>query len=129
MRRAPSPGPFLSDNDGATAAEFAIISPVLLAFLLGIIGCGQMLWTQNTLQYAVEQAARCAAIAPSTCGTSAQIQSYAVSKAPGLSGLTTNAFAVGSASCGKTVSASLPYAILKPISISVTLNAFSCRPT
>src|ERR1700744_1113317 len=114
MRRDISLRSLLNDVGGVSAVEFAIIAPVLLAFVVAILGYGQMLWTHNTLQYAVEQAVRCAVISPSTCGTSTQIQNYAVSKAYGLTGLAASVFPVGSASCGTPGSASLPYTISNP---------------
>ena len=45
--------------DGGSAAEFAIIVPVLLLMVIGIFEFGRAYWIQNTLQYAAEQTARC----------------------------------------------------------------------
>ena len=63
----------ISDIRGATAVEVALILSPLLLMVLGVTDGGRMLWTQNTLQYAVEQAARCAVVNTTTCGTAAQI--------------------------------------------------------
>src|SRR6202011_2494551 len=99
--------------------------------------------TQNSLQYAVEQAARCAVVnttispscpttcasCPTTCGTTAQIQSYAVCMAYGMS-LSSSVFS--SSNCGSNtqqVSASYSYTPLFPFPNNVTLTASSCRPT
>jgi hypothetical protein len=97
-----------------------------------------MLWTQNSLQYAVEQAARYAALnqaacnpGPPTCYTAAQIQSYAASMANGMS-LSTSVFSSASPGCGANttqVSASYSYAPLFPFPSNVTLTASSCRPS
>ena len=52
---------------GATAVEMAFLLPVFMLFLLGICEFGRALWTQTALQFAVEAAARCAAVSPSLC--------------------------------------------------------------
>jgi Flp pilus assembly protein TadG len=119
---------FRADKSGAAAVEFAFVGLALIFLLFGIVECGQMLWTQNALQYAVEQAARCAVVNTTTCGTTSQIQTYAASKAYGLS-LSSSVFSVATPSCGTQVSASLPYATGLPLKISVTLSAQSCRPS
>jgi Flp pilus assembly protein TadG len=51
-----------SNRDGAAATEFAIILPVLLLILMGLIDFAMALHTKNTLQYAVERAARYAIV-------------------------------------------------------------------
>jgi Flp pilus assembly protein TadG len=51
-----------SNREGATAVEFAIILPVLLLILMGLIDFAMALHTKNTLQYAVERAARYAIV-------------------------------------------------------------------
>jgi Flp pilus assembly protein TadG len=43
---------------GAAAVEFAFILPVLLLFVFGTFEFGRYFWTQNVLQYGVEQTAR-----------------------------------------------------------------------
>lgn len=118
----------LSDDQGSFAVEFGLIAPAFLLFIFGAIEGGLALWTQSSLQYAVEQAARCAVVDPTDCGTTAQIQSYAAAKVYGQS-LSSTVFSVNSAAaCGTQISASLPFQALV-IPISVTLTASSCRPT
>lgn len=103
---------FGADIRGATAVEFAFIASPLILMLLGIVDGGRMLWTQNALQYAVEQAARCAAVNSTTTCTPALIPSYAASMAYGMS-LSSSVFSSSSAGCGTLVgtqvSASLVY--------------------
>jgi Flp pilus assembly protein TadG len=119
-----------SDIRGVAAVEFALILLPLLLMVLGIIDGGRMLWTQNSLQYAVEQAARCAVVnSKTTCSTAAQIQSYAASMVYGMS-LSSSVFSSGN--CGSNtqqVSASYSYTPLFPFPNNVTLTASSCRPT
>jgi Flp pilus assembly protein TadG len=46
------------DARGAAILEFAILGPVLFAFLLGIVEAGRMLYVRQSLEYATEEAAR-----------------------------------------------------------------------
>ncbi len=47
------------DESGAATLEAALALPVFFMLAFGAIGWGLLLWEQNTLQYAVEQSARC----------------------------------------------------------------------
>jgi Flp pilus assembly protein TadG len=49
---------FLKDQTGASAVEFAIILPVLLALIFGIIEFGLYLFNQHIMTNAVREAAR-----------------------------------------------------------------------
>ncbi len=115
---------------GVAAVEFAFIFPALLLFVFGAFVTAQMVWTENTLQYAVEQAARCAVVySTTTCSTPAQIESYAASQAYGIANVSAGTFSSNpSAACGQQVSASLAYEMLPLLTSTVTLTASSCRP-
>lgn len=56
--RALAPRRLLAAEDGASAAEFAIVVPIFLTLLLGAFDFGHALWTINSLQFVVEQGAR-----------------------------------------------------------------------
>jgi Flp pilus assembly protein TadG len=114
---------------GAAAVEFAIILPILLLCVLGLIEFGRAIWTQATLDYAVQAAARCAAVDPLTCGTAAQTQQYATTRAPGLS-LPAAVFTLTTAACGAQVTASLAFDFLVSalLPYSQTLSATACFP-
>jgi Flp pilus assembly protein TadG len=43
---------------GSVAVEFALIIPVALAILVGIVEVGRALWIRTSLQFAVEEGAR-----------------------------------------------------------------------
>jgi len=122
--------PPASRRCGAVAVEMAIVLPVLLLFVFGLIDFARLIWTQSTLDYAVEAAARCAAINATQCGSAVQVQDYAVSKALGLD-VTRSAFSVATVPCGMRVSANFSFefvlAWLFPSSITLTANA--CYPT
>ncbi len=49
---------FLSDNRGASAGEFALVLPIMLIFLLGIIDVGYYAWTINRGEKATQMGAR-----------------------------------------------------------------------
>jgi len=48
----------IRDRRGASAAEFALILPLLLIFLLGILDVGRLLWTWNKAEKATQMGVR-----------------------------------------------------------------------
>ena len=117
-----APSGFRRDERGSAAIEFGLTAPAFLALLFGALQGALMLWTQLGLQHAVERAARCAAINASLCGTSAQVQAYAVTQ--GLANaLPTSAFTLVSTGC---VSGT---ANVRFVISTVSLSARSCFPT
>jgi Flp pilus assembly protein TadG len=121
---------FLRHKGGATAVEFAFTAPVFLALVAGIIEVGMLLYTQVALQHGVEAAARCASVDTHNCGTTSQIQSYAVAQSLGLS-VPASTFTVSAPNCGTKVQASSPFAFVFNnvfSTTSLTLTAWSCFP-
>ncbi|OIQ63918.1 TadE-like protein [mine drainage metagenome] len=109
---------FIFCRRGAAAIEYAIVLPVLLMFVLGIMDTGRLLWTYATIYKATEAAARCAAIAAAVptavaCTTSAQTQTYAVDAAWGLA-IDASTFTVSSPACGIQVHASYDFQFTIP---------------
>jgi len=49
---------FMRSSAGASAAEFAMVLPLALAFLLGIIDVGRYVWALNELEKAAQMGAR-----------------------------------------------------------------------
>jgi Flp pilus assembly protein TadG len=120
-----------SRNSGVAAVEFAMVLPIVLLCVLGLAEFARAIWTQATLDYAVEAAARCAAVDTNTCGTDVNIQNYAADKAPGLSFADpATTFGVTRPSCGVQVTATLPFTFLVPalLPYSPTLSAHACFP-
>lgn len=52
----------LRRDDGATAAEFAMVLPLLILFLFGIIDVGRYMWTLNQVEKATQMGARMAVV-------------------------------------------------------------------
>ena len=116
-------------RDGVAAVEMAILLPAFLTVLLGIVEFGRVFWTQTALQFAVEAAARCAAVDTTTCSGTSTTQTYAASQAFGLTIPSTD-FSVTQPSCGNKVSIAYSFSFLVPALLpwTVTLNAQSCHP-
>lgn len=116
------------DVRGNAAIEVALTLPAVLLFVFGIIEFGEAVWLQNALDYSVAEAARCASINLTDCGTTAQIQSYA-SNQSGYS-FDNSIFLVSTPTCGNQVSAAYPMALTIPyLALSVTLTAHACYPS
>lgn len=122
----------MGDRRGGAIIEFAVAMPVFVMLLFGIFEFGRMLWIQNALHYSVQQAARCASVNATTCGSTSAIRSYAASIAG--ANIPSSAFTVTlSASCGSVtgdkVTASYPLSLNVPyMSLNPTLTAQSCFP-
>lgn len=121
-------------RDGATAIEMAFLLPVFLMFLLGIVEFGRAMWTQTALQFAVERAARCAAVSPSAC---TDVPAYAASQVYGLSIPAASFTHTPNATCGAasitggaevTVSYAFQAIVPQLVPVDVTLSAKSCHP-
>jgi Flp pilus assembly protein TadG len=118
---------------GAVAVEYALILPMLLLFVIGIIDVGRLLWTFTTLNRAAEAAARCGAVNSIDCGTAAAIQNHAVDEAWGMN-IAAAAFAVTTPACGVQVTGTYDFVFAIPALATttplgtVTLKATACYP-
>lgn len=120
----------LRDSRGAAAIEFALIAPIFIALVLGIMAVGMLLLTQFSLQHGAEMAARCASINKNTCGTTSAIQTYAAQQTFGLNP-PPSTFSVSTEACGNRITASYTFLFLTTLFgvPSVTLTAQSCFPS
>ena len=113
---------------GSTAVEFGFVLIPLVLLLLGAMEFGRAMWVQNALNYSVEQAARCASINATSCGTTQNTQTFAAAAAG--AGFTSSVFTVTNSGGCNTVTASYPFTINVPfVSRSITLTAQSCYPS
>jgi Flp pilus assembly protein TadG len=119
------------DRQGGPAVQMALILPVLVVTLFGIIEMGRLMWTESALHYAVSQAARCRSIDATNCGTDALAKSYAVAKSVGVNVGISN-FTVATCTGGKQVSATYTFTsglLLLPSAFTVNVDPHSCYPT
>lgn len=106
-----------ADQRGTTAIEFALVAPLLLAFLFGSLETGRYIWFAAALDHAVGKAARCAEVVGGACATP---EGLAEAVKAGLSGLAviapvgTSALVIRKAACGTEVQVGLPYPSLVP---------------
>lgn len=118
---------FLSSRSGSIAAEFALIVPLLLVLIFGVIEFGRVMWVRNSLQSAVEDAARCYALNRPACDTGAKVKAYAAAAAMGVPVDASN-FTLPADTCGKKVEGVYVFSSVVPIiPLSVTLGVNACR--
>ncbi|MCJ8191042.1 TadE/TadG family type IV pilus assembly protein [Sphingomicrobium aestuariivivum] len=58
----------MGDRRGGSAAEFALILPILLIFIFGIIDAGRFMWAQNQQEKALQAAVRYAVVTDPVAG-------------------------------------------------------------
>ncbi len=114
---------------GTTLIEFALLLPLFVLIVVGIMQLGQMLWIQSALQHAVAMAARCASVNATNCGTVAQVEAYAATQAYGVV-LPGDTFTASAAPCGNQVVAAYDFTFQTALlpSPSISLSARSCYP-
>ncbi|WP_025559967.1 TadE/TadG family type IV pilus assembly protein [Sphingomonas sp. UNC305MFCol5.2] len=90
----------LGDRRGSTAAEFGMVAPLLIAFLIGTIDVGRFLWECNRAEKATQMGARFA-VATNMVPTGLSTYSFAVSGSL-VQGDPIPASAFGGATCSST---------------------------
>lgn len=60
---------FTRDQSGSSAAEFALVLPLLLILLFGIIDAGRWMWTYNEAEKATQMGARFAVVGDGVSGS------------------------------------------------------------
>jgi Flp pilus assembly pilin Flp len=123
------------DERGTTAIEFAIVAPVFILLVIGILYLCMCLSVVNSMHYAVEEGARCASVrTPLQCTDNVTTIAYTQSRYYGPSSLPkfdydSPAFA---AACpnGHSVSGQLTYVVdLGLKQITVPISATACFPS
>ena len=116
-----------ADDRGTTAVEFAILAPALVLLLVGAIYIGLALFMVGSLNYAVEQGARCASVKTTVCSNATTTVSY--TQAQYFGPTSTPAFTYATGACGNIVSGSVTYvANLGITTVSVPITASACSP-
>lgn len=96
---------FISDTSAATAAEFALVLPLMLLFLFGIIDVGMYGWRINEAEKAAQMGVRYAVVTnvvATDLGTATYIGDTHCTPNPLAAGDTICAAALGKISCGDT---------------------------
>ncbi|HEY3811677.1 MAG TPA: TadE/TadG family type IV pilus assembly protein [Caulobacteraceae bacterium] len=122
---------FLKDSSGGSLAEFAMVVPVFIGLVFGIIHFSYVVYAQATLNAAVEAAARCISLG-TDCTDSTTTTSYASSHYQGPNVGQVFAYSApttGSCANMKKVSATGAYKVNVVVtSITINLSARSCYP-
>lgn len=116
-----------NDERGTTAVEFAIVGPVFIALVVGMLYLCMCLFLVGSLHFAVEEGARCASVRTLVCSDATTTVSFAQSRYFGPSSPTFTYDA--NAPCGKSVNASINYVLnvgLKQVTVPITATA--CFP-
>jgi hypothetical protein len=107
--------------------EYALVLPVFITLVVGALCAGNLAFAVNGLHYAVQDAARCAAVKTGVCTDSSTTIAYAQSRYSGPK--IGPAFAYSTAGCGHTVSGAGSYPlILAAYIINVPISASACYP-
>jgi Flp pilus assembly protein TadG len=120
--------PLRACESGAAAVEVALVLPLFLMLVLGILYCSLLAFSTASLHYAVQGAARCAALQSAPCLDAAATRSYAQRLYHGPSSPAPQ-FTASAAACGSRVSGSLTYVLdIAFARWSVPLTATACFP-
>lgn len=117
---------FGSSAEGTAAVEFAFVMPAFLALIVGAISASILLYSNVSLQKAVEAGARCFSVNASQCGDSSAAQSYAQSQYHGVS---SPIFTASTPACGHQVVGTVTLGIEAVVTnLTLPLSATACFP-
>ena len=118
---------FPSDNCGTAAIEFAIVGPIFLTLVVGMIYTCMLMFTVGSMQYAVEEAARCYSVKTTVCTDNASTATYASNAYFGP--ITAPNFTASVAACGHRVNAATDFTFNSGLgTFVVPITATSCFP-
>ena len=114
----------LRDRSGGPVIEFAMAAPALFLFLFGIIELGYAMWIQNSLDFSVATASRCASLNGTAC--SGQVATYAADQSG--ADIASSVFTyTRTAACGCQVTATYSMPLNIPwTDLTVILTSDSC---
>lgn len=116
-----------NDRRGTTAVEFAIVAPVFIMLVIGLLSTSMVLYAIGSLHYAVEEGARCASVRTTECTDPNTTLAYTKSHYYGPSSSPTFTFA--SLACGKSITGSTNYVMdLGLTRFTVPVTATACFP-
>lgn len=119
---------FQGDAGGASAVEFALVLPAFVLLVLGSVSAATLGFSVASMNYAVEEAARCAAVKKAACLTPTDIANYA--RAQYVGPAVAPVFTYSTAGCGNTVTGTAIYSLdLVPQFTKVPLSTAACHPS
>jgi len=119
---------FGADRSGAAAVEFALVLPAFVLLVLGSMGAATFGYSLASMNYAVEEASRCAAVKTTVCSNSTSTALYAKSHYSGPA--ITPVFTYSDSGCGNTVTATATYSFnLIPQLKNIPISVSACRPS
>jgi Flp pilus assembly protein TadG len=74
---------YLGDRRGATAAEFALVAPLIIMLMMGVIEAGRVVYTQTALSFAAQEGTRYAIVRDGQV-TTEEIEAFAHSRMLGV---------------------------------------------
>jgi Flp pilus assembly protein TadG len=105
----------------------ALLLPVFVMVLLGVINTSLMAGALSGMHYAVEEGSRCFAVNKTRCGSITAARTFAASQYTGLA--PTPTFSVTTDGCGHTVTATATFRLdLALTKIDIPLSATACYP-
>jgi Flp pilus assembly protein TadG len=118
---------FLGDRRGGAAVEYALVLPTFITLVVGGLCAANLMFAMNSLHFAVQEAARCAAVKTTVCTNSTTTVTYARGRYSGPQ-ISPN-FTYSPSGCGHTVSATGSYPIiLIAATLNVPVSASACYP-
>ena len=118
---------FRRDESGATAAEYGLIMPLLIFGIFGALWAGLLMFSNSSLDLAVQAAARCMAVDADKCGSPSATETYALSQYSGPN--ISPAFTATASGCGHTVTAEAKFDLgILPGFADVPLSTSACYP-
>jgi len=116
------------NQQGTTAVEFAIIAPVFILLVFGMIGVSFALFLVGSLHFAVEDGARCASVKADICSDAATTVAYTQNRYLGPDASPTFTPNLNAA-CGKSVTGSVNYSMNVGFrTFVVPISATACYP-
>jgi hypothetical protein len=101
----------ISGRQGAAVLEFALVAPALLLLILGVVYFGILVWVNASMQYAAEDAARCARVRTDICADATAIATYAQGR---YFGIGHPVFEYAKVACGNRVTATINVGLAPP---------------
>lgn len=115
------------DRGGAAAVEMALVLPAFVLLATGSVGVTTFAFSVASLNFAVQDAARCAAVKTTVCTNSSTVSTYGQSRYVGLP--ISPSFTYSTSPCAHTVTATgtLSFNIIPQLS-NIPVRATACYP-